>query len=153
MPTSHMSRHHGIQIVIRNASLKDWTPKQSGLLRAAAAGGIWTADRLHAAGFADTDACTACGEPASVSHRLWSCPQLERHEDERVSKTNWMKSRFSEELDWAQCMWDRAIGPCSLARFKHHFEPESPNVVASHNFKDGITHADAWGTVGIHGES
>ena len=57
---------------------QEWGPKERGVYRTIVTNGIWTQDRLCAAGFVEDSACQACGEAASITHRPWECPTLDR---------------------------------------------------------------------------
>ena len=51
-----------------------WTPQHQGTLRAIAANGLWTQDRLQEIGLVEDPSCQACGAGAGLWHRAWDCP-------------------------------------------------------------------------------
>ena len=63
-----------------NAKGGFWQAKEKGILRLLCSGGVWSRDRLHAAGYLDSPACM-CEEPDSVQHMIWECQYLREFRD------------------------------------------------------------------------
>ena len=65
-------------------------------------------------------ACFWCGQEDTAWHRYWACRRLSQHLSEYVQETNGYTEHFQDvsREAWAQCLWARAILPCTLGRWK-----------------------------------
>ncbi|HIE69537.1 MAG TPA: hypothetical protein EYP98_04890 [Planctomycetes bacterium] len=66
--------HFGIVTSLLREGSTVLTPLEKGVLRAAAAGAIWTKQRQSQAGYDCGEDCDKCGGPDTVHHRIWTCP-------------------------------------------------------------------------------
>ena len=83
-----------------------------GALRCVLAGGTWTQDRKHRAGFAETPLCPhCCNAPETALHRWWECPAWEALREERgISE---LARRATSEGYKPVCFWQNGILPSS----------------------------------------
>ena len=114
---------------------------------AAVCGGAW-----HHGRAGQKILCHRCQEEDTAWHRYWGCPKLNGHDSEEVSKSDWLKSKFENELAWAECLWGRAIAPVSVGCFKQESEFSlERETIASDNFYELAKKATSYGTYGSGG--
>ena len=58
--------------------------------------------------------CFRCEAEDSAWHRYWACEKLQHHTDDAVTKSSWLKDVLAGGLEWAECLWARAILPASM---------------------------------------
>lgn len=62
-----------LALLINKKHTPGWTSRHQAMLRTIAAGGLWPAARLHAAGILPSNQCAVCGDAGTVHHRGWCC--------------------------------------------------------------------------------
>lgn len=60
----------------RKTNTATWNGKHKGMLKCIAANGIWTLERLRAAGYATDGLCPCCRVPQTMYHLLWKCQSV-----------------------------------------------------------------------------
>ena len=86
---------------------QEWGAEERSVYRTLVTNGIWTEDRLWAAGFVENGGCKACGEAASIMHR-WSCPALARkRHDMGISRR--MLAEAQEHQNLSNPLWSHGI--------------------------------------------
>jgi len=94
----------GIRGCLQRAG-KDWTWRQIGCLRSAAAGGQWSPERRREAGYGD-GSCKNCGKRGTDFHRLYGCEPQQKFMREYGDDGMW-------ELLWDNPEWP--IWTCGIA--------------------------------------
>ena len=131
----------------RKVLLKRGAWAEVAALDAAVCGGAW-----HHGRAGQKVLCHRCQEEDTAWHRYWGCPKLRDHDSDEVRKSEWLKSKFENELAWAECLWGRAIAPVSVGSFKRERDFSSEREeITSDNFYELAKKARSYGTDGSGG--
>ncbi len=84
-------------------------------------------------------------------HRYWSCPQLSRHPDEIVGRTQWMRRLFDVRHADLACLWGRAILPGCLMPEPHRDSVEDVRPISTPKFSEAVARGRAVYTDGSGG--
>ena len=79
--------------------------REARLLEVFASGAAWFGDRYLEAGAEELALCK-CGQKQTARHAIWDCKLLEKEEDPRIKKIQWLRQHVSDDF---LCFWARGI--------------------------------------------